>query len=168
MTPGPPDLPYRGAGPSRAGRTGLSEDTLVECPAIELFKTLGWTHFDLFGEVFAADGSPWRESRREAFLTKPLRLALARLNLGLPQDALDLALDTLTRATAPPWFRSQPNREVLELLRDGIDVEYRNADGAMTKERVLVVDWRDAGANSFILASQTWFSGRVTHAAHTI
>ena len=108
------------------GPWGFSEDELVERPAIELFKTLGWTHFDLYDEAFAADGSPWRESRRDAFLTKPLRLALARLNPGLPQDALDLALDTLTRDRAA-MVPLASNREVLELLRDGIDVEYRDA-----------------------------------------
>jgi type I restriction enzyme, R subunit len=160
MAPGPRDFPNGQPRPSRAGLTGFSEDALVERPAIELFKNLGWSHFDLYDEAFAADGSPWRESRRDAFLTKPLRLALARLNPGLPQDVLDLALEVLTRDRAA-MVPLTANREVLELLRDGIDVEYRDADGAMSKERVRAVDWRDADANSFILASQTWFSGEL-------
>ena len=53
------------------------------------------------------------------------------------------------------------NREVLELLRDGIDVEYRDAEGAMMKERARVIDWRDIASNDFTLVSQAWFSGEL-------
>ena len=160
MTSDSRDLSDGLPGPSRAGLRGFSEDALVERPAIELFKSLGWTHFDLYDETFATDGSPWRENRRDAFLTKPLRLVLARLNPGLPQDALDLALDSLTRDRAA-MVPLAANREVLDLLLDGIDVEFRDAGGAMTKERVRVVDWRQPSANEFILASQTWFVGEL-------
>ena len=56
------------------------------------------------------------------------------------------------------------NREVLELLLDGIAVEYRDADGAMTKERVRVVDWRD-GAQQLHPRLANLVFRRIAHAA---
>lgn len=160
MSVEPEDVRYDLPAGTRATLSGFSEDALVERPAIELFERLGWRHVDLRDEVFGADGSPWRDSRRDAFLTKPLRAALMRLNPGAPQDALDLAMDQLVRDRSA-MVPSAANREVLELVRDGIDVEYREADGTMTKERVRVIDWRDLVADEFLLVSQVWFVGEL-------
>ncbi|MBS1168636.1 MAG: hsdR [Proteobacteria bacterium] len=155
----PKDVLYGLPQGTRATLSGFSEDSLVEKPAIELFESLGWRHLDLYEETFGPDGSPWRESRRDAFLTKPLRAALARLNPALPSDALDLAFDTLTRDRAA-MVPNAANREVLELVRDGIDVEFRE-DGGMVRERVRVIDWRDFQANDFTLVAQVWISGEL-------
>ena len=161
MAPREPDnVVYGLPSGTRATLSGFSEDALVEQPAIELFERLGWHHVDLRDEAFGADGSPWRHTRRDVFLTKPLRTALSRLNPSLPPDALDFALDQLARDRAA-MVPSAANREVLELVRDGIDVEYRDVDGTMSKERVRVIDWRDLGANDFLLVSQAWFVGEL-------
>ena len=53
------------------------------------------------------------------------------------------------------------NREVLEFVRDGIDVEFRSEDGTMVRERVRVIDWRDPTANDLLLVSQGWFAGEL-------
>lgn len=160
MADTPKDIRYGIPEGTRATLTGFSEDGLVEKPAIELFERLGWSHHCLFEEAFDANGSKFRDTRRDPYLTKPLRAALARLNPGLPQDALDLAFDTLTQDRAA-MVPIAANREVLELVRDGIDVEYRDADGTMAKERIRVVDWRDLTANEFTLISQVWIAGEL-------
>ncbi|MCM5560071.1 type I restriction endonuclease subunit R [Pleomorphomonas sp. JP5] len=159
MTAKPEDVLYGLPPGTRATLSGFSEDSLVEKPAIELFEELGWRHVDLYEETFGADGSPWRENRRDAFLTKPLRAALARLNPGLPSDALDLAFDIFTRDRAA-MVPIAANREVLEFLRDGIDVEF-SEDGGMVRERVRVIDWRDLSVNDFTLVSQVWMTGEL-------
>jgi type I restriction enzyme R subunit len=159
MAPEPKDVLYGLPPGTRATLSGFSEDSLVEKPAIELFESLGWRHVDLYEETFGVEGSSWRETRRDAFLTKPLRAALARLNHGLPPDALDLAFDTLVRDRAA-MVPIAANREVLELVRDGIDVEFRE-DGGMVRERVRIVDWRDLDANDFTLVSQVWIAGEL-------
>lgn len=160
MADTPKDVHYGISEGTRATLAGFSEDGLVEKPAVELLGRLGWSHFNLFDESFGPDGSPFRDTLRDPYLTKTLRAALSRLNPDLPRDALDLALDTLTqdRASMVPMAA---NREVLELLRDGVDVEYRNDDGGMAKERVRVIDWRDRIANDFTLISQVWISGEL-------
>lgn len=160
MVDTPKDIHYGFPEGTRATLTGFSEDGLVEKPAIELLQSLGWSHFNLFEESFGPDGSPFRDSLRDPYLTKTLRISLARLNPDLPKDALDLAFDTLTQDRAS-LVHVSANREVLELVRDGVDVEYRDEDGGMTKERVRVIDWRNVSANDFTLISQVWIAGEL-------
>jgi type I restriction enzyme R subunit len=81
--------------------------------------------------------------------------------VDLPGEALDLAVDELTRprgAMAP----SNANREVLEALHDGVKVKFRDPEhGGERTETVRIIDWRDPGANDFVLASQVWFKGEL-------
>lgn len=157
----PPDDPGKKQHPGvKAGLGSFSEDALVEQPAIALLESLGWQHTNLMNEEFGAGGSPWRESRRDAFLVKPLRAALKRLNPALPQDAYDFAVDELARDRSA-MIPVDANREVLELIRDGVNVDFRDADGHMAKERLQVIDWRKASGNDFTLTSQTWFAGEL-------
>jgi len=160
MASGSDDVAYDLPLGTRATLSGFSEDALVEKPAIALFSDLGWKHTDLREEAFGPHGSTFRETRRDPFLTKPLRLALARLNPALPQDALDLAHDLLTRDRSA-MVPLAANREVLESVRDGVDVEFRNADGLMARERVRVIDWRNPATNDFMIVSQCWFVGEL-------
>jgi len=143
------------------GLAGFSEDELVERPAIALLGELGWETVDLQHEAYGIDGSAWRQSRRDAFLTKRLRMALEKLNPELPGEALELAADALThdRSSMVPV---SANREVMEAVRDGVKVTFRDPDhGGERTETVRFVDWRDAGANDFVLASQVWFKGEL-------
>ncbi|MFX8620503.1 type I restriction endonuclease, partial [Acinetobacter baumannii] len=48
------------------------------------------------------------------------------------------------------------NREVYGLLRDGIPVRVRQADGSLRDERVAALSWTDPSANDFFVASQLW------------
>ena len=143
-----------GLSPLGAGLSGFSEDELVEQPAIARLEDLGWEHVNLFRETFGLEGSPWRESRRDAILVKRLRMALEKLNPELPTDALDLAVDELSRSRAA-LVPVSANREVLDTLRDGVKVTFRDPDtGGERTETVRVVDWRDPAANDFVLASR--------------
>ncbi len=118
-----------------------SEDTLVERPAIALFGQLGWETANCFDEVFGVVGRdvpperlygdaaaagpsrPYlgRETPAEVVLRPRLAAALARLNPALPVEALALAVEELCRdrsALSPV----QANREIYDLLRDGVRV----------------------------------------------
>ena len=75
---------------------GFSENDLVEQPAIDLFRDLGWQTANLVGE-FAGKSPEGRASKREAILPTRLRLALKKLNPDLPQEALDDAYLALIR-----------------------------------------------------------------------
>ena len=175
-----------------------SEDTLVERPAIALFGQLGWETANCFDEVFGVVGRdvpperlygdaaaagpnrPYlgRETSAEVVLRPRLAAALARLNPALPVEALALAVEELCRdrsALSPV----QANREIYDLLRDGVRVSVPLAlagraphaggfarargEGSGDEETVTVrvIDWDNPDRNDFFLASQFWVSGEI-------
>ncbi|MGE0007567.1 MAG: type I restriction endonuclease subunit R, partial [Parvibaculaceae bacterium] len=141
---------------------GYSEFELIEQPAIDLFKSLGWRIINLHGEFGTANAphqSPeGRESRRDAVLPLRLKSALRRLNPELPDAALDEACGSLgsERAALEPV---RANAELHELLRDGVKVKVRSPRGALRDETVRMIDWDEPANNEFLLASQVWFAG---------
>jgi type I site-specific restriction-modification system R (restriction) subunit len=83
-----------------------TEDQLVEQPAIGLFAELGWTAVLALEETFGTSGTLWREAKGEVVLVSRLRLALERLNLALPPEAIPAAVDELTRDLLLPRLLS--------------------------------------------------------------
>lgn len=51
------------------------------------------------------------------------------------------------------------NREVYQLLKEGVKVTYRDIEGVDTTETVRIIDWDNPLYNDFFLASQFWISG---------
>ena len=78
------------------GSSVARKDLLIEQPAIELLRLLGWDYKNLFHETFGDTGTEKRSSRREVILTHRLRNALLKLNSLLPTEAIDLAVEELT------------------------------------------------------------------------
>ncbi len=144
-----------------------SEDTLVERPAIALFGQLGWETANCFDEVFgdAATAGPnrpylGRETPAEVVLRPRLATALARLNPDLPPEALALAVEELCRGRSA-LNPVEANREIYDLLRDGVKVRWHADDGDETVETVRVIDWEHPDRNDFFLASQFWITGEI-------
>ncbi len=139
-----------------------SEDTLIERPAVALFRELGWETANLFGEWTGTKSSEGRVTDRDVVLIPRLRAALARLNPTLPKDALaqaiDQAVEELTRDRSK-LVRANANQEVYRLLKDGVKVKVADKHGSPTFETVRLIDWREPTNNSFLLASQFWVSG---------
>jgi type I restriction enzyme R subunit len=137
-----------------------SEDILVEQPAIALFDALEWDTVNCFCETFGPSGTLGRETSSEVVLVARLRPALERLNPGLPTEALNLAIDELTRdrsAMSP----AAANREIYRLIKDGVKVSFREASGEGRVETVRVIDWNEPEKNDFLLASQFWITGEM-------
>ncbi|NPV27675.1 MAG: type I restriction endonuclease subunit R [Firmicutes bacterium] len=136
------------------------EDALIEQPAIHLFAQLGWETVNCFYETLGAAGTLGREATSEVVLTRYLRNALEKLNSGMDSEAVNLAIEEIVkdRSSLSPV---QANREVYKLLKDGVKVTYKNADGEETDEVVKVIDWNCPKNNHFLLASQLWISGEI-------
>lgn len=131
-----------------------SEEQLVELPAIGLFGTLGWQTLSALEETFGPDGTLGRETKNEVVLTPRLTAALAKLNPGLPSDILKNAVDELVRDRSAMTLEAA-NREVYELLKDGVLVSMPDAEqGGQKTERVRVIDWQTPENNDFLLVSQ--------------
>jgi type I restriction enzyme R subunit len=136
----------------------LGEDALVEQPAIKLFAELGWATANLYHETFGAAGTLGRETQRDVLLPARLRAALLHLNPGLPESALDEAIDQL-RLDRSVMTPASANREIYDLLADGVRVAVRRKDGVTTVKTVRVIDWRHPANNDFYLGSQFWVRG---------
>ena len=135
-----------------------SEDTLIERPAIALFEKLGWETVNCFEETFGAFSTLGRETSNEVVLIERLQPALERLNPNLPQDAIQLAMEELTRDRSL-MSMTQANREIYKLLKDGVKVSYRDQLGEEAYETVFVIDWKNPANNDYLLTSQFWVSG---------
>jgi len=136
-----------------------TEDQLVEQPAIGLFAEVGWTTVSASEETFAATRTLLRETKSEVVLVPRLRPALGRLNPDLPADAINSAVDELSRDRSAMGLAGA-NREVWELLRDGVKVSVPDRDrGGQKTERVRVIDWENPKANDFLLVSQMTITG---------
>src|SRR5258705_13842038 len=98
-----------------------TEDQLVEQPAIGLFAALGWQTVSAMEETFGPCGTLGRETKSEVVLVYRLRAALDRFNLTLPPEAINTAIDELTRDRSAMSVEAA-NREISRLLKDGIPV----------------------------------------------
>lgn len=138
---------------------GYTEDRLVEQPAMQLFGELGWETVSALEESFGPRGTLGRETKSEVVLIPKLRAALERLNPTLPADAIIPAVDELTRDRAAMSLASA-NREVWELVRDGVKVLVPDRErGGQKTERVRIIDWDNPLNNDFLLVSQMTITG---------
>ncbi|YCM46316.1 type I restriction endonuclease subunit R [Verrucomicrobiaceae bacterium 227] len=137
-----------------------TEDHLVEQPAIQLMQhELGWDVMNCFGEWQGGVSDLGREGKREVVLTGRLKAALLSLNPDLPEEAIDGAVEELSRdRTALSLVEA--NREIDKLLKGGVTVKFPDKEnGGQREEKVAVIDWEVAENNDFLLASQFWVAG---------
>ena len=138
-----------------------SEDRLVQAAfAKHLEHQLGWDSLYAWNrETFGSDGTLGRSDTREAVLTRDLRAALERLNPDLPDPAIE---DALRALTVYDVSRSmvQHNRDFYRLLRGGVPVAYRDAEGHRKSARARVIDFGNApGSNRFLAERELTLTG---------
>src|SRR6266568_4882293 len=137
-----------------------SEDILVEQPTIDLFAALGYETANTFHEKLGKNGTLGRETDNEVVLVRRLRVALQRLNPDLPNEAIELAIEELTRDRSALSL-ANANREIYQLLKQGITIRISTGEDAELVETVRAIDWNDPANNDFFLASQFWISGEM-------
>ena len=120
-------------------RSGVSESE-VETAALEWLSGLGWAVAhgpDISPDAPAAE----RADYGAVVLERRLRDALARLNPDLPAEAAD---DAFRKLTHPEGTTLEArNRAFHRMMVEGVNVEYRNAGGAIRGVQVKVVDFED-------------------------
>ena len=137
-----------------------TEDTLVQQTTADyLEQQLGWeSAYAQNHEDFGPNSLLGRTSEREVVLTRPLRERLAALNPGLPPEAYDDAVRRIT-ATAASQTIVAANREKYDLLRDGVQVTWRDDKGRPTRRRLRVLDFDDPDNNRFLCVREPWVRG---------
>jgi len=151
-----------------------SEEKLVEQPAIELFSQLGWSVQNCFHEFDSTYEMPdvfisqnknvlsflGRETKADVVLISKLKPALKKINPSVSETALDEAIKIITSDRSLMGLVSA-NREVFDLLKNGVLVSYLNNKNEQVSERVQIIDWTNIENNDFFLASQFWISGEM-------
>jgi type I restriction enzyme R subunit len=141
-----------------------SEDRLVQKTfADHLEQTLGWESVYAWNdETFGPVGTLGRTDTKEAVLVRDLRAALVRLNQDLPGKAIDDALRKLTQYDVSRSM-VQHNREFYTLLRNGVPVEYLDAQNRHKAGRARVIDFDNRpGMNRFLVVRELKLTGKRT------
>ncbi len=137
-----------------------SEDRLVqETFANHLADALGWdTVYAWNNETFGPDGTLGRASPQDVVLTRDLRAALVTLNPDLPAAAID---DALKQLTHQDFTRStvQHNQDFYRMVRDGVPVTYRDANGNKRQSHARCIEFRDASRNRFLAVRELKITG---------
>ena len=117
-----------------------TEDTLVQQTTAEyLERHLGWESVYAYNsEDFGPDSLLGRSSDREVVLTRPLRAKLVELNPGLPETAYDDAVRQIVTTPATQSLLAT-NRDKYTLIRDGVQVAFRNDQGQRERRRLRVL-----------------------------
>ena len=140
-------------------RHGYSENELVEQPAVELFQSLNWKGVDATDEMMGVSGTLGRETKGDVVLRAVLQAALERLNPNIPPEGIIAAIDEVSRDRSVMALATA-NREVYQLLRDGVPVSVPDRErGGQKTERVRVINWDKPDANDFLVARQFSVTG---------
>src|ERR1700687_5026125 len=126
-----------------------TEHQLVEQPAFDLFQSLNWECVDASDEVIGLAGTLGRETKSDVVLRSRLQDALERLNPRVPQEGITAAIDEIRRDRSVMALPTA-NREVWQLLRDGVPVSVPDRKrGGQKTERVRAINWDNPDANDF-------------------
>lgn len=123
----------------------------IEFADINFFvEHLGYTHINAWEKQLIG-----RTNLKEVVLTDRLRTKLQQLNQHLPEDCIDHAVAEITksRATLTPVMA---NKEVYELIKKGVQVTYKDLNGAEVNDYVQIINCNpnESSKNEFLLVSQ--------------
>jgi len=134
----------------------ISEDQIERALGQKLQHLHGFDSLDCYTEdpEDLLDGSG-RASKRNVILVDRVKEAALCLNPDIPNKAIDDALEKLfDRRQAMSLVAA--NREIYNLLRDGIPVEFDNAQGQKQQERVRLIDFNEPKENRYLAVTQLW------------
>lgn len=137
-----------------------TEDTLVQQTTAEyLERELGWESVYAYNsEDFGPDSLLGRKSDREVVLIPTLQSKLVEFNPGLSASAYEDAISQIVRVSASQKLPAT-NREKYELIKDGVKVSFRNANGELMRERLRVFDFDTPENNHFLCVRELWVRG---------
>jgi len=142
----------------------MNEDTLVQQTTAEYLESkLGWDSVYAYdNETFGEQGLLGRKDDKHIILRKYLKAALEKLNPGLPNEAYEEAMDKIEEKSFLENI-VQINKEKYELVRDGVQVQFRNKEGKLDKKRLRVIEFdpEKVNDNHFLCARELWIRGDI-------
>lgn len=132
-----------------------SENILVqESSGNLLHDELGWKVIYAYNaETLGKNGTLGRESYKEILLIRSFQSALKRLNPWINQSQILEAQSTFETHLSTSSLL-QINEEKYKLIKDGIDVTVRKADGQTEKRKVTLIDFKNVYNNEFLAVKE--------------
>ena len=126
-------------------------ESIVEEAALTWFGELGYA-VEYALHLAPGEAATERSSFSDVVLVARLRNAIARLNSRIPDEAREEALRKVLRLETPSLLGN--NRRFHQMLRDGVEVEYRREDGSIAGDRVRLIDFSNPDANDWLAVNQ--------------
>ena len=130
--------------------TIVNENT-VETATLDWLLNLGWQIAHGADSAPDAPGTE-RDDYGQVVLERRFRDALARLNPSLPASSLHDAFRRLTRPEGSSL--DARNRAFHHMLVNGVEIEYRDAEGRVRWDQVRMVDFENPANNDWLAVNQ--------------
>lgn len=138
-----------------------SEDQLIEQATEDVLKELGWQVVTAWqNESFGEEGLLGRDNKTEVVLERHLLAALKRYNPDLPDLAYKRAIEKIVQKEAGKNL-AQQNKAKYQLLKNGVEVSFTNAQGKSEKKTLKIFDYKDYNNNEFLAVRQLEVSGEL-------
>lgn len=128
-------------------------ESVVEEATLAWFEGLGYSVLNgpdiAPGEFFAE-----RTSYSDVLLENRVSSALTAINPSIPQETIEDAYRKLTRAIHESPLLYENNHRFHKMLTEGVDVEYRNAEGRIVGDKVWLVDFNNPDNNDWLVVNQ--------------
>ena len=131
----------------------ISEDQ-IEKATIDVFKhNLGYRHIN------CKDRDTTGRTNETDVLIKPLlKKKLIELNPSAPQSAIEFAYEKICQ-TRFDMSDLAANKELYNLLKNGVQLETDNVHGRKETITLKVIDFNDNTKNDYLVVSQLWIKG---------
>jgi len=131
--------------------TPYFNESTIEEAALSWFEGLGYEKRH-GSEIAPGEPHAERESYDEVILSLRFQEAIYRINPAAPQEAIEEAIRKIQKWTAVDPVQS--NRQIHQWLANGIEVEYRGADGRIRGELINLLDFQDPDNNDWLAVNQ--------------
>lgn len=122
----------------------------IEAMCLDTLRGLGYGI--VYGPDISVGGVAPERNYGEVVLAGRLRAALRRINKSVPESAIDDAVKKVLRAESQDLVSN--NRNFHRLVTNGINVQFKKADGSVKDELVWLFDFEDIENNEFLAVNQ--------------
>src|SRR5687768_2155891 len=125
-------------------------ENIIEESAIEQLLSLGWEYAN--GKELSPEGLFCeRDNFGQIILTNRLRTALAKINLHLPSDAQEAAIQKVMRVHSPDLLFN--NEQFHRMLVEKVKIPYQE-NGYERSHEVALIDFDNVANNQFLVVNQ--------------
>ncbi len=134
-------------------KRNIITESEIEQAALDWFKGLGYSVLNepdiASGELFAE-----RASYSDVILENRVRSALTKINPAIPDEAIEDAFRKLTRIIHESPLLAANNHRFHKMLTEGIEVEYKDAEGRIVGDSVGIIDFDNLDNDNWLAVNQ--------------